>query len=108
MDTLDTIFTWFCWGMMLYSVLGFLARYRFEKELATELREKLDEKIRVVRLEKYNNQLLAYDGENHEFLAQGLTEEELKQRIMKRFPEKIFLMNEKPFSAIEINIPEKL
>jgi hypothetical protein len=108
METLDTIFTWFCWGMMLYSILGFIARYRREKELGIQLRESLDKKIRVIRLETHENLLLAFDGENHEFLAQGLTEEELKQRIMKRFPEKIFLMNEKPFSALEINIPEKL
>ena len=106
METLDTIFTWICWGVAIYSAIGFIARYRFEKELAIELREELDKKIRVIRLETHGNLLFAYDGENHEFLAQGLTEEELRQKVMTRFPNKIFLLNEKPFSALEINIPE--
>lgn len=108
MDTLDTIFTWFCWGVALYSIIGFISRARYETELRNELREKLDDKIRVVRLEKYENVLLAYDGENHQFLGQGLTEDEIRQILMTRFPDKIFLLNEKPFSALEINIPEKL
>ena len=75
------------------------------KETVSRVREHLDEKIRVVRLEKIEaqqNLLLAYDGENNQFLGQGYTEEEIRQSIIKRFPQKIFLLHEKPFSALDL------
>ena len=66
-----------------------------------EIRERVDIKIRVVRLEKHDNLLLAYDDENNNFLGQGLTEDEVKERLVTRFPDKIFILNEKPFGDLE-------
>jgi hypothetical protein len=72
-----------------------------QRELENAMREAADEKIRVVRLEKYNELLLAYDEENNLFLGQGLTETEVKQRLVTRFPDKIFLLNKQPFGDID-------
>lgn len=79
-------------------------------ERMAEIREELDEKIRVVKLEKLaaHQTILAYDEENNQFLGQASTEDELKKRLMERFPKHIFLMNEEPFTACkEYNLPEK-
>jgi hypothetical protein len=93
---------------IIYFVLGWLVRQHVQKEAVEDLKAHLDEKIRVVRLEKYEDFLLAYDEENNSFLGQGTTEIEIKERLMSRFPDKIFLLNKQPFSAQELNIPENL
>jgi hypothetical protein len=93
---------------LIYTIGGILLRWHSHKEAVEDLKLHLDEKIRVVRLETYENLLLAYDEENNHFLGQGLNENEIKERLMARFPDKIFLLNKKPFSAQELNIPENL
>ena len=91
--------------LLIYNVLGWLVRRHVNRGLEMQIREHLDEKIRVVRLEKIEEQqdlILACDGENNRFLAQGKTEEEIQHVIMQRFPKMIFLMNQKPFSALDL------
>ena len=107
-SALVTFLEWIFWFYLGYMILGVVATYFHEKELRQKIREELDEKIRVVRLEDYEGVLLAYDGENNEFLGQGRSEDEIKIKIMDRFPTKIFLLHEKPFSALPINTPPKL
>jgi hypothetical protein len=71
-----------------------------------EIKAELDAKIRIVELEVIGQQMFAYDKENNQFLGQGLSEEEVKQSLMKRFPDFIFLLNEEPFTANkEYNLP---
>jgi hypothetical protein len=79
----------------------FSARAEFKQKIEN-IREEADRKIRIVQLEPLPGQktILAYDAENNHFLAQGKNEEEIKQRIMKRFPEKIFLLRDEPFTAL--------
>ena len=69
------------------------------------VREEADKRIRIVKLETLpdQNTILAYDDENHQFLAQATDEAELKKRIMERYPEKIFLLDEKVFTALKID-----
>lgn len=93
---------------IIYVVLNWLVRQHFQKEAIKELKEQLDEKIRVVRLEKYEDLLLAYDEENNHFLGQGASETEIKERLIARFPDKIFLLDKQPFSAQELNLPNNL
>jgi hypothetical protein len=71
-----------------------------------ELKEKLAEKIRVVRLEELNDQktILAFDAENGQFLGQGKDQEEVKQHIIGRFPERVFILGEQIFSGLKGNI----
>jgi F0F1-type ATP synthase alpha subunit len=74
-----------------------------------ELKQLLAEKIRIVRLEKHeqlSDLLYAYDEENNQFLGQGATQEEIKQRITDRFPDRIFLLEGQPFSKKALNLPQ--
>ena len=101
MDLIDIIVI----ALLIYNIVGWLLRQQVNKELETEIRAHLDEKIRVVRLETIAEQqdlILAFDGENDRFLAQGQTEDEVQRAIMQRFPNNIFLMNQKPFSALDL------
>jgi hypothetical protein len=93
---------------IIYLALSWLLRQHVQKAAVEDLKSHLDEKIRVVRLEKYEDFLLAYDEENNNFLGQGTTEIEIKERLMSRFPDKIFLLDKQPFSAQKLNIPKNL
>ena len=98
------------WFLFVYFFTKLALRMLFssgQRELEMQLRKAADEKIRVVRMEKYNELLLAYDEENNLFLGQGLTETEVKQRLVTRFPDKIFLLDKKPFGDIQsIGLPQ--
>jgi hypothetical protein len=84
-------------------ILELMAEQFVKKHNVGLVREHLDRTIRVIRLEPVQKDLiLAYDAENNQFLAQGTNEDEIRERVMSRFPEKIFLMNEKPFSAMKV------
>jgi len=87
-------------GMILIEILSTWTEQKRNKE---QLVEKLDRTIRVIELESLPDQkglILAYDAENNQFLGQGFTVEEIKQNVMARFPERIFLLNDKAFSAL--------
>lgn len=67
-----------------------------------EIRDKVDKTVRIVSLEQLpeqGNLILAYDAENNQFLGQGVNIDEIRNNIMSRFPERIFLLNEQAFSA---------
>ena len=74
------------------------------REEINETREKLDQIIRMVTVEtlpEHDNLILAYDGENHQFLGQGFSKSEVKYNIMKRFPENVFILGDEVFSALK-------
>ena len=90
-------FIWMC-----MAVLGAISEFRDNARLRDDLRDKLDRTIRVIELEKlpaHGGLILAYDAENNQFLGQGMTITELKQAVMSRFPERIFLLDKEAFSA---------
>lgn len=93
-----------CWAVML--VLRFIMAKSDAQEKLDAFREEADRRIRVVQLEPLpdNSTILAYDGENHQFLGQGTSVEEVKARIIERFPEKIFLLDNKVFSGLKLNV----
>jgi hypothetical protein len=92
-----------CWAAVL--VLRFIVARSEATEKLNTFREEADKRIRVVQLESLSdNTILAYDGENRQFLGQGTSVEEVKARIMERFPEKIFLLDNKVFSRLKLNI----
>jgi hypothetical protein len=82
-------------------LLSFLANAARLDEIQQKVMEQADRMIRIVQLEPLPDQgtILAYDKENNQFLGQGRDENELKDNIMQRFPEKVFLLNDKPFTA---------
>lgn len=108
---MDNLLTLFLTVLLIYQVAKVLISYVSWKQTVEQVREEIGEKIRVVQLEKlpmHANLILAFDAENNNFLGQGFTEEEIKERIMNRYPQHIFIMNERIFSAIkDLNLPHE-
>lgn len=100
---METLLNALLWFFIFYNILGWSLRYYVNKKDREVIREKLNDQIRVVALEKLeeHNVILAYDAENNRFLGQGSTEAELENIIKQRFPRNIFLMNQRIFSAVE-------
>jgi Cu2+-containing amine oxidase len=98
------IFTYIgiAWAVMM--ILKLLVARAEIRQTVDLVRAEADRRIRVVKLEPVPDKglILAFDDENHDFLGQGTSDEEVKQRIIERFPEKIFLLNDKVFSALKL------
>lgn len=92
------------WACLM--VVRLIADRADDREKLDRVREIADERIRVVQLEPVPDKglILAYDGENSQFLGQGTTIDEVKARIMERFPEKIFLLDNKIFTALKTKL----
>jgi len=88
-----------CYALLIWVILSTIAKYYTTKMHIQEMKEELDAKIRVVKLETLPHTILAYDAETNQFLAQAADEVELKKKIVGRFPNKIFILSDKPFSA---------
>jgi len=103
MELLSTLI----WLLVFFMLARFLLNLLLESKEARLTRDKLmhhaDMMIRIVKLEPLPEQgtILAYDLENNQYLAQGQDEDQVKQAIMQRFPEKVFVLNDRPFSANE-------
>jgi hypothetical protein len=111
MELLSTL----VWFTVFFMLARFLLNLLLESKEASLARDKLlqhaDMMIRIVKLEPLPEQgtILAYDLENNQYLAQGQDEDEVKQAIMQRFPEKVFVLNDRPFSAnqkVKVKIEE--
>ena len=93
------------WALLL--ALRFVAERAELKNNIELVKAEADKRIRIVELEKISTQgnlILAYDGENKEFLGQGKTVHEVKESIMDRYPEKFFILEDKVFSKIHDKI----
>lgn len=96
------------WALLM--VLRLFAEHANQNEKVERLKEIADERIRVVQLEPVPDKglILAYDGENNQFLGQGTSIDEVKTRIMERFPQKIFLLDNKVFTGLKGNLEAQL
>lgn len=108
---MDNLLILFLVILLIYQLAKFFFSYITLKQTLAQAREEISEKIRVVQLEKlptHANLILAFDAENNNFLGQGFSEEEIKERIMSRYPRHIFIMNERIFSALkDLNLPHE-
>jgi hypothetical protein len=57
------------------------------------VREHLDRLIRSVKIEQHNETTYWFDAENHQFLAQGKTEDEIISVLQQRFPKNVFILD---------------
>lgn len=81
------------------------------RKVREEVTEQVAERIREVKLEHLednHNTILAYDAENHRFLGQAATIDQLKEIVMDRFPEHIFIIEGKVFSKLEANLASQI
>lgn len=89
------------WAVWL--VLKMIATQAITAQQREQLKEQIGERIRVVELEQVveqGNIILAYDQENRRFLGQATDVDGIKQALMSRFPDQIFILNGEPFSAL--------
>jgi hypothetical protein len=97
------IFTILGVAWAVWMVLKMIASQAVTAQERERIKEQVAERIRVVELEKIEesgNVLLAYDQENNRFLGQATDVEGIKQTLMSRFPDQIFILNGEPFSAL--------
>jgi hypothetical protein len=90
------------WAALL--ALRFIAERAEFKNNIELVKTEADKRIRIVQLEKIpaqGNLILAYDGENSDFLGQGMSVQEVKESIMARYPEKFFILEDKVFSKLQ-------
>lgn len=101
MELLSTVIWCVVFFMLGRSLLTWVIESKEANNARMELLHHADMMIRIVKLEPVPEQniILAYDLENNQYLAQGRDETEVKDAIMSRFPEKVFVLNDKPFSA---------
>jgi hypothetical protein len=79
-------------------------------EAIDKFKQEADRRIRIVDLQTIpeHNAILAYDKENNQFLGQGNTIDDVKAVIMSRFPDKVFIIGDKIFSALQANTEIKI
>jgi hypothetical protein len=90
------------WALLL--ALRFIVERAEFKNKIELVKTEADKRIRIVQLEKIatqGNLILAYDGENNDFLGQGATVQEVKESIMSRYHEKFFILEDKVFYKIQ-------
>ncbi len=90
---------WAAWLMLKIIITRFSVEEQREK-----LKEQIAQRIHDIQLEKIEEQgnvLLAYDKDDNRFLGQAHSVDDLKQVLMQRWPDKIFILNGEPFSALE-------
>lgn len=86
--------------------LNFLLR-RVDKEAKDDIEKilnRVNEIVHRVRIEEHHNTYYWYDADSDKFLAQGATPAELIDRLKIRFPEHIFLLEEKD-SMLKVSAP---
>lgn len=62
------------------------------QELALTLHKRLNDIIHRVKVEKDKNIYYWYDIDDHEFLAQGASDEEIIAHLKSRFPDHMFFL----------------
>ena len=94
-DLLDLVF----WAFVGY-VIARLIIGHFERRLNAqindieELKTKISKLIHVVKVEKYGNIVYWFDAETDQFLAQGLTRDDIAEHLRQRFKGHVFLLDE--------------
>jgi hypothetical protein len=77
-------------------------------ELHIRLMKHLDEIIHRVRVEKRDDVYYWYDEDNHNFLAQGTTDDEIINNLKRRFPDHIFYLPTNHFISEKTSWQPKL
>ena len=85
------------WIACTYAVVNVFFGWRqylvlTNQELANKLARHLDNIIHRVRVEKDRGVYYWYDMDDHEFLAQGASDEEIVGNLKSRFPDHMFFL----------------
>lgn len=111
-DTLFDVFNlllwgcaWYCVARAVYAFTDFLEKNNHAKEIQTEVEEKLMDLVHTVKQEKHDDVYYWFDDDNHRFLAQGKTSNEIIVHLRERFNHDVFILeNDKLLVGPEFNV----
>lgn len=84
------------WYFIASLLIGYFQRnINAKEEELSAMREKLNDIIHRVKVEKHNDMYYWFDADDDEFLGQGKTIEEAVEQLRKRFPGHIFFVSDK-------------
>jgi hypothetical protein len=90
------LLAWLASTYLLSSIIiGVMDAFREVKGvngLEARIAKRLDDIIHRVRVEKQENMYYWYDMDDHEFLGQGSTDEEIIASLKSRFPDHMFFL----------------
>lgn len=89
------VILWYALFKFLFTMYDMWKLSKHVEQSKEELREELVKKIHYVNQEKHGECYYWFDKETDQFLAQGLTECEIKAHLKGRFKGHIFVLNEK-------------
>lgn len=97
---METILDLVFWAIVGYAIGKFFGRiymsYLEEKNQEyQDLIDKLNKIVHLVKVEKHGEVTYWFDAESDQFLAQGLTDEDIIEVLKKRFTKHIFILAEK-------------
>lgn len=97
----------FFWYIVSSIFLNFLLRRSDQeaKQKIEKIIERVNEVVHRVRVEEHYNNYYWYDADSDNFLAQGSSPTELIDRLKSRFPDHIFLFEEKD-SVLKLSAPD--
>lgn len=86
----------FGWYLVLSLIFAWILKLNgYEKKVAeiNQLKEKINDIVHRVSVEKHGEIYLWFDEDDGEFLGQGRTDQECIEHIKQRFPQHLFLFN---------------
>ena len=90
---IDLLLELLVWYIIFRVVIWFASAWNSAKqEVHDKMVEKFDEITHRVKIEKHNNQSYWYDQDDDMFLAQGVTTEEIIEKLKSRFPDHFFFL----------------
>jgi hypothetical protein len=87
-----------CWYVFFQLLIVGYKVWTTSKELVevkAELKEQLAKKIHYVKQEQHGDCFYWFDQETDQFLAQGLSDTEIKEHLISRFKDHIFVLDDK-------------
>lgn len=81
--------------VLAFIVAGVYSTYRalsFSKRVNESIRERLNEIVHDIKVEKHHETIYWFDKDNDKFIAQGKTVDEIREVLKQRFPKHIFVV----------------
>ena len=90
---IDLLLELLVWYVIFRVVIWVASAWNSAKqEVHDKMVEKFAEIVDRVKIEKHHNQTYWYDQDNETFLAQGVTTEEIIEKLKSRFPDHLFFL----------------
>ena len=93
-------------SLFWYVVISFALEYLMSRwkrtdidDVKEQVHQHINEIVHQVVIEKHGDMDYWFDSDNHEFLVQGRTTEEIIQSLKQRFSDHVFLLNNEKIMA---------